>query len=90
MADALHERHPEPDNPNPFVESRRLSEFGREKLMELGLPAIAKAWITGATINLAAPAIISVPPVQALPRTGFYDTKGANAVEKIVNFLFRS
>jgi hypothetical protein len=85
----LRQRFPQKDA-NPFVEVRRHSEFGREKLMTLGPSAIAKAWTTGAAINLASPAIITLPPVAALPRTGFYDTKGANAVEKIGNFLFRS
>jgi hypothetical protein len=88
-ANELHQRFPQKDS-NPFVQARRHSQFGREKLMQLGPAAIARAWITGAAINLASPAIITVPLVAALPRTGFYDTKGANPVEKIVNFLFRS
>lgn len=89
MAAELRQRYPQED-PNPFVEVRRHSEFGREKLMELGPGAMAKAWILGAVINLASPAIITVPPVAALPRTGFYDTRGASSTEKILNFLFRS
>src|SRR5258708_22996584 len=89
MAVELLQRFPLEDA-NPCVEVGRHSQFGREKLMELGPSAIAKAWMTGAAINLASPAIITVPAVATLPRTRFYDTKGANPVEKIVNFLFRS
>jgi 4-amino-4-deoxy-L-arabinose transferase-like glycosyltransferase len=74
----------------PFEASRLTAEVGREALVELGYPAIVKAWITGAVINLASPAIILSPPVAQLPRTGFYATPGANIVEKIFNFMFRS
>jgi hypothetical protein len=83
------ERYPLQDQ-NPFVEARRYSEFGREKLGEFGLIAIAKAWLTGAIINLAAPAALVSPLVSRLPRTGFYDTPGNTAASKIWNFLFHS
>lgn len=85
----MRQRFPDPDN-NPFVESSRYAQVGRDALKQLGLAAIAKAWITGAAINLASPAVVVSPPVSALPRTGFYGTAGANAFEKIANFLFRS
>lgn len=89
MASELRQRFPAQD-PNPFVQSRHHAIVGREKLLELGPAAIAKAWILGAVINLGSPAVITAPPVVALPRIGFYDTKGATSSEKIGNFLFRS
>jgi hypothetical protein len=49
-----------------------------------------KAWVIGAAINLASPAIIQSPPVLQLPRKGFYATPGASPLEKIFNFVFRS
>lgn len=76
--------------PNSFEGSRRYTAIGREALAELGLLAIAKAWLTGAAINVAAPAVILSPPVSRLPRTGFYSTPGASPLEKIRNFLFHS
>lgn len=75
---------------NPFEVSRLTAEVGREALAELGYPALVKAWVTGAVINLAAPAIILSPPVAQLPRTGFFATPGATPVEKVFNFMFRS
>lgn len=75
---------------NPFESSRRYAEIAREALTVLGPAAIAKAWLSGAAINIAAPAIILSPPISALPRTGFYGTPGASPLEKIANFLFRS
>ena len=74
----------------PFEASRLTAEVGREALAELGYPAIAKAWVTGAIINIASPAVILSPPVAQLPRKGFYATPGGSMVEKIVNFMFRS
>jgi 4-amino-4-deoxy-L-arabinose transferase-like glycosyltransferase len=75
---------------NPFEQSRRSTQIAREALPELGFAAIAKAWLTGAAINLASPAIILSPPVSHLPHVGFYGTPGASPFEKISNFLFRS
>lgn len=74
----------------PFEASRRAAEVGREALAELGYFAIAKAWIIGAGINVASPAIILSPPVSQLPRTGFYGTAGASPAEKILSFIFQS
>ena len=48
--------------------------------------AIAKAWVIGAAINLASPAIIISPPIAQLPRTGFFATKGASMTAKIRQF----
>jgi hypothetical protein len=75
---------------NPFTESRRYAEIGREVLSELGPGAVVKAWMIGAAINLATPAIIISPPIAQLPRTGFYATAGDSIFAKIGNFLFRS
>ncbi len=75
---------------DPFENSRRYTDVAREALAELGPAAIVKAWLTGAAINIASPAVILSPPVSTLPRTGFYGTPGASPVEKIINFLFRS
>ena len=75
---------------NPFVDAGRFAAIGREELARLGYPAIAKAWVVGAAINLAAPAIIISPPIAGLPRTGFFATQGHSVSDKIINFLFHS
>lgn len=74
----------------PFEDSARYAAFAREELAKLGPGAIARAWAYGAAINLAAPAVVHVPPVSALPRRGFYDTPGANFWAKLRAFLFGS
>ena len=75
---------------NPFETSAKYRAYAEEELSKLGYGAIARAWLYGAAINLGAPAIVHVPPVSNLPRTGFYDTPGADLREKLTNFLFGS
>jgi 4-amino-4-deoxy-L-arabinose transferase-like glycosyltransferase len=75
---------------NPFADSARYRAFAQEELAKLGIGAIARAWAYGAALNLAAPAVVHVPPVSALPRRGFYDTPGANFWAKLQAFLFGS
>jgi hypothetical protein len=48
---------------NSAEDSRKLSEVAREALAELGPSAIAKAWLTGAMINLGAPVATIFPPL---------------------------
>jgi len=84
------EQRPHPAVENPFEHSRRLTEVAMEELRQVGVGAIAKAWVFGAVVNIGTPAIILSPPVAALPRTGFYATPGKDPLEKITNFLFRS
>jgi len=89
MRKTMGERYPSTSD-NPFEQSRHFEIVAREKLAELGPVAIAKAWIFGATINLAAPAITLSPLVSSLPRTGFYATPGTSVPNKAFNFLFHS
>ena len=75
---------------NPFERSNQYTQIAMEELPRLGLAPMVKAWIFGTAINLGTPAIVLSPPVIQLPRTGFYDTAGANMFERVFNFLFRS
>jgi len=83
------ERFPMADR-NPFVDSEQHREIALEELRIISPPDIMRAWLYGAAINIVSPAIIISPPVQTLPRTGFYATTGSSMPEKIMNFLFRS
>jgi hypothetical protein len=75
---------------NAFERSDRYLRVAKQELAKIELSAIAKAWLVGAAISVASPAIIVAPPVQTLPRTGFYRTTGDTTFAKIWNFLFRS
>jgi 4-amino-4-deoxy-L-arabinose transferase-like glycosyltransferase len=89
MKKRLQERYPAPSS-NPFEVARQQSSVARELLNDLGILAVAKAWVLGAAINLGAPAIILSPPIAQMPRTGFFGTPGDSPFAKIHNFLFRS
>lgn len=75
---------------NPFTNSKQYAAIGREELAKLGIAAVAKAWVVGATINLASPALIISPPIAQLPRTGFFATQGKTVTDKLFSFLFHS
>jgi 4-amino-4-deoxy-L-arabinose transferase-like glycosyltransferase len=79
-----------PPHANPFEESRRHMEIGREEMATLDFTSLVKAYAFGVAINLGAPAIILSPPISQLPRTGFYGTVGNTLLAKVGNFLFRS
>jgi 4-amino-4-deoxy-L-arabinose transferase-like glycosyltransferase len=75
-----------PHPANPFEQSRQYSIIAREALVGISWTAIAKSWLSGATINLVAPAIVLSPPVSQIPRTGFFDTPGRSFFEKVRNY----
>ncbi len=77
-------------NGSAFDNAAKLQAIGVEALRELGPAAIIKAWVYGAAINIGSPAIIHVPPVAQMPRTGFYATDGGSFLSKVTNFLFLS
>jgi hypothetical protein len=74
----------------PFEQSAIYGQIVREGLADVGFAGIAKAWALGAAVNLASPATLMIPPVMALPRTGFYATQGNTPLEKVANFLMQS
>jgi 4-amino-4-deoxy-L-arabinose transferase-like glycosyltransferase len=80
-----------PPSSNPFEQSRRYQQIGREVLRdEIKLTSLAASWASGIFINLASPADLLSPPVSQLPRTGFYGTPGKSFVDKMFNYAFRS
>lgn len=75
---------------NSFEQSRQYTAIGGEDLKALGAAAAAQAWLMGATLNLATPALVQSPPLAQLPRTGFFATPGPTPLAKIENYLFHS
>lgn len=89
IQELVRERFPDPSS-DAFVQSGRYLLIAREQLTQIGIGTVVKAWLTGAVINLAAPAIILSPPVAHLPHRGFFATSGATSTQKIINYLFHS
>ncbi|MGH6954861.1 MAG: glycosyltransferase family 39 protein [Alphaproteobacteria bacterium] len=83
----LHERGLGEAALNPFGVSGELAAVARDALAEMGPGAVLGAWAAGIAINLAVPAILAVPPVQALERPRFYATPGRSAADKVRNYI---
>ena len=81
---------PHPSNETPFQQSNRYVAVSIEALRQLSVFELAKGWLYGTALNLGAPGVILSPPIMALPRTGFYATKGHSTLEKMDNFIFHS
>ncbi|MBB5054237.1 4-amino-4-deoxy-L-arabinose transferase-like glycosyltransferase [Afipia massiliensis] len=80
-----------PPSENPFEQSVRYQEIGREAIRnEIQFSSLLKSWASGVFINLTSPAHLISPPVSQLPRAGFYGTPGNSFVEKVFNYTFRS
>lgn len=88
--DMLHKNWNGPAAKNSFQNSEILTHIARQELSDLGLVAIASAWLKGAVMNVLAPAATIATPVSSLPRTGFYDTPGENLEDKVLNYLFNN
>lgn len=72
---------------NPFEASRILSSVAAQALLETPPQQIARAWVVGAVINLASPAVVAAPPVQSMERPSFFATAGGDAVDKVAAYL---
>jgi len=75
---------------NPFRESARMSEYAFSELQKIPATWIARIWVQGAAINLAAPAVLIDPRVRALPKPSFYDTPGAGLGARLARFVEES
>jgi len=75
------------DATNPYERSAFKQDVASIALWELGVWNLAKAWTSGAIINVFAPAAINAPPVRNMDRPSFSETKGKNPLEKIRNYL---
>jgi len=73
---------------NPFRRSAIASGLAWQEMARLPPAALAKAWLEGAVVNLAAPALLADPRVRALPKPSFYNTPGASLWRKARAYLF--
>jgi 4-amino-4-deoxy-L-arabinose transferase-like glycosyltransferase len=71
---------------NPFIRNTFELSVAREAILEAGFPAIVRAWLAGAAINLMTPSVIAVPPVARMDRPRFYATEGNTFLAKAWRF----
>ncbi len=72
---------------NPFSVAALEGAAARSVMADAGVGALATAWAAGLTINLLAPAMFVLPPVQQMDRPRFFATPGVNPAHKIWAFI---
>lgn len=70
---------------DPFAASDQAAAVARAALGELGVVGLARAWLSGAALNLAVPSAAAVPMFRRLDRPSFYATPGDGAFDKAIN-----
>jgi 4-amino-4-deoxy-L-arabinose transferase-like glycosyltransferase len=80
----------DPDDLPPFERSRRYAAMGMEELAAQPASAIIKAWLKGAVINLAAPAITVDPRVRRMREGSFYNDSSPGLVGRMEAYLATS
>jgi len=71
----------------PFERNRWETRVALEMLGEMPAAVVARAWLRGMAINLAAPAIAVDPRVRALPHPSFYQIPEAGVFAKLRIYL---
>lgn len=80
----------DPDTLAPFERSRRLAAMGMEELAAEPASAIAKAWLKGAVVNLAAPAITLDPRIRRAREGSFYNDPSPGLAGRVQAYLATS
>jgi len=75
---------------DPFESSELTKEAATLALKELGITAVAKAWVIGSAVNMITPSASYAPAVRSMKHASFYETKGDGALEKIRNYLIEA
>lgn len=73
---------------NPYEQSDEKLRYAAERLSDIPLSDTIKAWLSGAVINLASPAVVVDTRVRALNRRSFAETTGDGLVDRLATFLF--
>jgi hypothetical protein len=80
----------DPDALSQFERSRRLAAMGMEELAAEPASAIAKAWLKGAVVNLAAPAITLDPRIRRVREGSFYNDPSPGLAGRVQAYLATS
>ena len=80
----------DPDALSPFERSWRLAAMGMEELAAEPASVIAKAWLKGAVVNLAAPAITLDPRIRRAREGSFYNDPNPGLAGRVHAYLATS
>ena len=71
----------------PFESSKYLQGLAWEEIHKTPISTFAAGWISGAVINLAAPAPIADPRIRKLNKSSFMDSSGSGLFKRARSFL---
>ena len=87
FAEMLARENIDPDSLNPFEESARRIAFAKVQLKEVPFTTIARAWLYGAVLNIAAPALVVEPRIRKFNRNSFVNSSGVTLAERVGSFV---
>ena len=87
FAEMLARENIDPDSLNPFEESARRIAFAKVQLKEMPFTTIARAWLYGAVLNIAAPALVVEPRIRKFNRNSFVNSSGVTLAERVGSFV---
>ena len=71
----------------PFEASATMMEHVYQELEHMSATTLAKAWATGAMLNLGAPALLTEPRIRALNEKSLINTAGSGLFDRVVSFV---
>jgi 4-amino-4-deoxy-L-arabinose transferase-like glycosyltransferase len=74
-------------NMGPFEGSSAQMEHAALELRQISLTTLTRAWVSGAIINLASPAIIIDPRIRRFNQRSLINTSGQHLMDRIFAFL---
>lgn len=86
----VQERDIDLENLGPFEASRLQTAFAFQELGRLPATILVRAWLQGAALNLAAPAVTLDPRLRSLNRASYYNAPGASLWDRVRSFLFEN
>jgi len=75
------------DELTSFENSQYLQSLALEEVLKTPISTLAKGWISGAVINLAAPAPIADPRIRKLNKSSFMESSGSGLFKRARSFL---
>jgi hypothetical protein len=71
----------------PFEASSTQMKQAYEELEHISLTTLAKAWISGAMMNLGTPALVMDPRIRALNEKSLINTTGSGLITRLTSFM---
>src|SRR3546814_15710481 len=72
---------------NPFERSARTLQFAIREFFATPAPVLATAWLQGAAVTIAAPAVLVDPRIRGMNEGSFYNSSGSSFLARVNDFI---